>query len=98
MSSLARVIADLREEGDELHALLVPLRESDWARPTPFKGWTVAEVVQHLHDSDHLAFLALRSPDEFRERLRRASSGALQREPRGPPALRRWWGGGELHM
>ncbi len=91
MSSLARVIADLREEGDELHALLVPLRESDWARPTPFKGWTVAEVVQHLHDSDHLAVLALRSPDEFRERLRRASSGALQREPLAPPELLRSW-------
>jgi len=56
---------DLREEGDELYELLKTLEESDWERPTPFKSWTVREVVEHLHFSDRLAVQSLRSGEEF---------------------------------
>ena len=56
---------DLREEGDALYELLKMLEESDWERPTPFKGWTVREVVEHLHFSDRLAVQSLRSSEEF---------------------------------
>jgi len=31
---------DLREEGDELYALLETLDPADWVRNTPFKSWT----------------------------------------------------------
>jgi uncharacterized protein (TIGR03084 family) len=58
-------VRDLREEGDELHELLKTLEESDWRRETPFKSWTVQEVVEHLHFSDWMAVLSLKSDREF---------------------------------
>jgi uncharacterized protein (TIGR03084 family) len=56
---------DLREEGSDLYALLETLGERDWARRTPFKSWTVQDVIAHLHLSDRHAVLSLKSPDEF---------------------------------
>jgi uncharacterized protein (TIGR03084 family) len=58
-------VRDLREEGDELYELLNTLDESDWERQTPFKNWTVRDVVEHLHFSDRLAVLSLKSDQEF---------------------------------
>ena len=58
-------VRDLREEGDELYELLKTLGESDWKRETPFKSWTVQDVVEHLHFSDRLAVLSLKSDEEF---------------------------------
>ena len=57
--------ADLREEGEELKRVLDDLEESDWSRVTPFKNWTVNQVVQHLHGSDKMAVLALKDADGF---------------------------------
>jgi len=56
---------DLREEADALHRLLDRLEESEWALPTLFKGWTVNDIVQHLHDSDLLATASARDPEEY---------------------------------
>jgi len=56
---------DLRAEADALHWLLDRLDEGDWARPTLFKGWTVNDIAQHLHDSDLLAAVSVRDPEEF---------------------------------
>jgi uncharacterized protein (TIGR03084 family) len=58
-------VRDLREEGNELYELLKTLDEGDWERPTPFKGWTVQDVVAHLHFSDRLAVLSLKSGEAF---------------------------------
>lgn len=58
---------DLRAEGDELYAFLRDLREEDWGRPTPFKQWTVNEVVGHLHAGDWLALQSLKHPEAFPE-------------------------------
>jgi uncharacterized protein (TIGR03084 family) len=58
-------VRDLREEGDELYEMLKTLEESDWERPTPFKSWTVRDVVEHLHFSDLLAVHSLRSDEDF---------------------------------
>jgi hypothetical protein len=43
---LTALLADLRAEGDELHATLAGLADRDWARPAA--GWTVAYQVAHL--------------------------------------------------
>ena len=56
---------DLTEEGRELDALLSGLDTGDWERPTPFKQWTVNDVVWHLHSGDVMAVLALTDPDRF---------------------------------
>ena len=47
-------IADLREEGAELHALLTGLGDADWERETLFKRWTINDIVQHLHFGDEM--------------------------------------------
>jgi uncharacterized protein (TIGR03084 family) len=86
---LEQLFSDLRVEGDELHALLEKLEPGDWARPTPFKRWTVHDVVAHLHESDRLAVLSLGSPDEFRARMAalRRGEGKLREAPfPGEPA------------
>ena len=48
-----------RAECDALHALLAPLTDADWQRPTQFKGWTINDVIAHLHAGNHSADLSL---------------------------------------
>ncbi len=62
---MQEIIRDLREEGDALYELFATLKEDDWERSTPFKSWTVRDVVEHLHFSDRLAVLSLKSDGEF---------------------------------
>ena len=57
--------ADFRAEADALHALLVTLNDADWERATQFKGWTVNDIVQHLHDGDQMAAASVEGPDQF---------------------------------
>jgi uncharacterized protein (TIGR03084 family) len=63
---------DFRDESEALHALLTPLSDADFTRPTQFKGWTLHDVVSHLHAWNRAADLSLTDPDgfvEFRNRL-----------------------------
>ncbi len=62
-----REVDALREELDELDALLETLSVEDWERPTPFKAWTPWDVVAHLHLSDRQSVLALEDPELFRQ-------------------------------
>ncbi|WP_374774544.1 TIGR03084 family metal-binding protein [Streptomyces sp. NBC_01310] len=59
------VLADLREEGRELEALLGELTASSWARPTPAPGWTVAHQIAHLHWTDRASLLSLTDATGF---------------------------------
>ena len=76
---------DLREEGAALYALVSTLDADDWQRPTPFKNWTVNDVIAHLHTTDRVATLALTDADAFRamaQRRERAISGGGSRSSR----------------
>ena len=90
----------LRAEGEALHSLLATLDDADWDRATPFKGWTVNDVVRHLHFGDWMAVASLTDPDGFREfaearRLaRERGGGAAPSGPErgtGPALLGQWW-------
>ena len=59
--------SDLREEGIELKRVLDQLELEDWSKNTPFKNWTVNQVIQHLHGSDKMAVLALKDSKKFIE-------------------------------
>ena len=61
---------DLRAEGAALHELLSTIGSEDWKRITPFKNYSVYDVVAHLHTTDHAATVALEKPDDFRNMVR----------------------------
>ena len=91
---------DLREEGDALYDLLSTLDDADWARSTPFKNWTVNDVIAHLHTTDRVAALALRDADGFRTMVREGEraiwiGGAGDGRSdlaNGPDLRERWYG------
>ena len=58
---------DFRDESDALAAVLVPLGEADFDRPTGFKGWTVNTILRHLHVWNHAADLSLIDGAAFQE-------------------------------
>lgn len=49
------IVAALAEQQAELSALLSDLDELDWQRPSPCDGWSVADVVLHLAQTNELA-------------------------------------------
>jgi uncharacterized protein (TIGR03084 family) len=95
-------IADFRDEAAELGALLAVLPAAAWEAPTGFKGWTPADIVQHLHHSDLMALASadgVESFTEFRGRmqaLRAQGMGtvpatrAMLGDPRPPELLELW--------
>jgi uncharacterized protein (TIGR03084 family) len=56
---------DFREESEALFALLDPLGDQDWERPTQFKRWTINDIVAHLHFGNYLADLSLQDSAAF---------------------------------
>src|SRR5918994_6182307 len=49
------VVTALAEQHAELSTLLAPLGDADWERPSRCEGWTVADVVLHLAQTDEMA-------------------------------------------
>lgn len=55
------IVTALADQHGELAGLLDALDESDWRRPAPScEGWTVADVVLHLAQTDELAISSAR--------------------------------------
>ena len=50
---------DFLDESDALHALLAPLDDSAFEEATAFKGWTINDVLRHLHYWNWMAWLQL---------------------------------------
>src|SRR5829696_8394886 len=49
------ILTALGEQHAELATMLDPLDDAGWHRPTRCEGWTVADVVLHLAQTDGLA-------------------------------------------
>ena len=56
---------DFLEESCALYALVTPLADTDYSRPTQFKNWTVNTVLQHLHFFNLAAVYSLQEPSRF---------------------------------
>jgi uncharacterized protein (TIGR03083 family) len=69
MSALNSVLADLRDESDELDRLVSALPVADWATQTPSPGWTISHQIAHLAWTDHVAWLAATDPGQFAQVL-----------------------------
>ncbi|MFH9294067.1 TIGR03084 family metal-binding protein [Streptomyces sp. NPDC017520] len=72
MSAAVAVIDDLREESDELDALVAVLDAPGWRAPTPAERWTVAHQIAHLSWTDEVALLAATEPDRFGDEVAKA--------------------------
>ena len=104
------VLNALEEQHAELAGLLERLGAADWQRATPCEGWTVADVVLHLAQTDELALASLEG--RFSEGLEVLASGvspqpnvddgaaALVARERGaaPDALRERWRSGSAAL
>ncbi len=57
--------SDFVDESDALYALLEPLSDGDFAQVTQFKGYTIGDVIGHLHHWNQAADLSLRDAAGF---------------------------------
>ena len=66
---IAPLLADLQAESSYVDSLVAGLPSSEWSRPTPAAGWTIAHQIGHLTWTDDAAHLAITDPDAFTARL-----------------------------
>lgn len=69
---------DFRQESRALAALLAPLEDADFDRETLFKGWTIDDVLGHLHMFNVAARLSLESDAAFAEFIAPVMKGMKQ--------------------
>lgn len=62
---MLKQILDFQAEAAELAAILEPLGDADWDRVTQFKGYTINDVLRHLHQGDRMALAAVEGPAAF---------------------------------
>jgi uncharacterized protein (TIGR03084 family) len=67
--------ADFGAESEILHDLIDTAAPADWARPTGFKGWTVRDVIAHLHFWNRAADLSVHDADAFQALFARVAEG-----------------------
>jgi uncharacterized protein (TIGR03084 family) len=67
------VVADLRDESDELDALVADLPAARWAESTPAPGWTIAHQIAHLLWTDRVALMAVTDETAFATVLEEAA-------------------------
>lgn len=79
MTELAQ---DLREEACELRDFVATMTPADWQRPSPFKDWTVTDVLRHLLVGDWFNVLAMTAPDRFRTIMTGRRAAQAAGEPR----------------
>jgi uncharacterized protein (TIGR03084 family) len=73
---------DFRDESDALYDLLSPQDDRVFARQTLFKGWTVNDVLTHLHIWNWAANATLNDDPEFGEMVAAALSATRKGEMR----------------
>jgi uncharacterized protein (TIGR03084 family) len=97
--SIEQLLADLEAETAVFRSWIDPLPDSEWARPTPAVGWTIADQVSHLAYFDDMAVLAATDPDTFRAGLAEAVADvdgftariAAENRSKTPAQLRDWF-------
>lgn len=88
--SFEELLADLREEGEELDRMVSDTPASAWELPTPADGWTIGHQIAHLTATDEDLLLAIHEPEEFSRRAAAEEGDASSRVDRDAAAgLRR---------
>jgi uncharacterized protein (TIGR03084 family) len=74
---------DFRDESDALYGLIKDLSEDELRAPTQFKGWTIRDVIGHLHIWNEAAHKSLTDEaafNAFYERVGKAVIGGSLRD------------------
>lgn len=66
---------DFMEESEALSALLKPLSNPEFETPTQFKGWTINNVIRHLHVWNIAADFALSDETAFKDFIAKMMAG-----------------------
>jgi uncharacterized protein (TIGR03084 family) len=66
---------DFLDESKALAALLAPLADADFATATQFKGWTIDNILRHLHVWNIAADLSLTDETDFSEFIAKMIAG-----------------------
>ena len=56
---------DFKDESEALFTILEPLNPPAYRVPTLFNGWTINDILQHLHHFNIMADLSLTDPEKF---------------------------------
>jgi uncharacterized protein (TIGR03084 family) len=74
-------VSDFQTECDALAGLLEPLSERELGMRTQFRGWTIGDVVGHLHHWNVAADLSLRDEAGFRAFMKQVGEGLAGGRP-----------------
>jgi uncharacterized protein (TIGR03084 family) len=66
---------DFADESAALAALLAPLTDADFETPTLFKGWTITDILRHLHVWNIAADLSLSDEAGFAAFIKDMAAG-----------------------
>ncbi len=66
---------DFLDESEALNALLAPLTDDDFEAVTQFKGWTINNIIRHLHVWNIAADLSLSDEAAFTDFIAAMASG-----------------------
>jgi uncharacterized protein (TIGR03084 family) len=66
---------DFLDESEALHSLLSPINDTAFETPTQFKGWTVNNIIRHLHVWNIAADLALSDEAAFGDFIAKMMAG-----------------------
>jgi uncharacterized protein (TIGR03084 family) len=68
---------DFRQETRALHGLVTALPVETLGEPTQFKGWTIVDVIRHLHFWNRMAHFQLSDPDGLTGHLKTMASRGI---------------------
>lgn len=68
---------DFRQETRALHALVSSLPAETYSEPTQFKGWTILDVIRHLHFWNRMAHFQLSAPEDLVGHLKQMASRGI---------------------
>jgi uncharacterized protein (TIGR03084 family) len=81
------IVAAVAEQHDELAGVVAVLSDADWQRPTRCEGWTVADVLLHLAQTDELAIASLQGHFADAVNQLTAGTGGLSTSDDGAAAM-----------
>src|SRR5581483_11038459 len=95
--AMDEVLSGLSAQDDELDGLVAGLDDDGWATPSRCPGWSVADVVLHVAQTDEMAVAAQRAPGAVvYSRWRAAAAAQAKALAACEPGRRLQWVAGEM--